>query len=367
MQPSLWAYSILSAIGALPFLILPVLAGGALAVSEDGLKVIGVIAILMTVGEFLASFFCPIIFGGRFNLGQATFATVLLGVFFAFSVIDLSVASLICWTAIGLTSGVLQYFGTTIAVIDRNPIGSSQLRLAVSLLVSGAVIATSSLWIDTGYTPLRYALAALILSSAVLVWSLLVGSNVKSTTRSNDEKKCISASLGWVIAAYATITLLFVVIPPFMSALPALIDDQPTSATLFQLGLGKILAAPILFLLSMNLRVTDSSYSALAFGAIVAATAFFVVQIPSIAMFLLLEICINSCVALLLGRYGNHMSVSQKKWFFLCIQVGSVFGFASLKYIDAALLDFWLPIAAAAIPMCLMMISPGPTQRPKAK
>jgi hypothetical protein len=104
----------------------------------------------------------------------------------------------------------------------------------------------------------------------------------------------------------------------------------------------------------------------LGFGLILAGSVASISLTPSVAAFVCLEIGVNGSVSVLLGRHGSRLRVEEKRWFFLCVQTGSIVGFAGLALLGEAAVAVLIPILAAVIPMALMMACIGPMSRPDA-
>ncbi|WP_461428286.1 hypothetical protein [Gymnodinialimonas sp.] len=335
-----------------------------MAAGLDAAETLAMIAIALTVGELLAGALCPLALGDKFKPTTALAVAVAFALLFLVSSIYPGPLSLVCWCGIGVAAGMLQYFGTTFAVIDDAPEQASQLRLSLSLAVSGAIIATSAIWVETGYDALKYGITGLLLLSTLAVWFIVKPMQADASDRQSANPDRAEASAPSPYAAFLSVLLFFAVFLPFVSILPAMIDHQSADKTLLQMGLGKLIAAVVLYRLSRMMKTAETLRSAILSAGCLGAASGLVVIAPSVLVFAVLEIGINAFVAMLLGRHGRLMSLRQKTWMFFMIQLGSLAGFAALGLLPSDQTFIWWPLAIIG-PVGLALLFPGLVGRPR--
>lgn len=356
--PALAGYSLLSAVGALPFLIMPAITGAALASGIEVIEVLSQIGIAIGIGAFLSSLLSPIIFGNRIKVLFALGASALLLTFVLMASLSTSVVVLALWVMVGFVGGVLQYFGTTMAVNASDPVTSSRMRLAISLVVSGLFILISSSLIHSGYMSLRYFFAAsifvLTLFSGLIFF--LSSRKVIEDHRIRDDEAPSSGVMGGCLG-YLIVGVFFATFLPFASILPAFIETHSVSETLFHIGLAKVAAMPILLAFASVCSLLSAQLYRLLNMIVLISGSVAAISLPNFVSFTILEVGINSCAALILGDTSRGMSPAQRTWLFLSIELGAICGFFALGILEEMGKQSWFLCATIFVPVCLIFLN----------
>ncbi|MEM7241538.1 MAG: hypothetical protein AAF429_05085 [Pseudomonadota bacterium] len=360
-QSNLISFSGLSAIGALPFLVLPAFMASSHVSGDDAILLVSSLAIALTVGEFLSSVVCPKF--TRISLKNAIFASFALGVLLTVCSLGASFLELIIWTLVGFLGGAMQYLATTFAACCKHPSIATQLRLSFSMLLSGGMITTSAIWISAGFDIIKYGMSCLAILPALVAFIFQPSERNLPKDKALPKSKSAKASFGTVLMAHSSICFFYFAIIPFLTVLPVVITAQNASLTAFQIGMGKILAMPLLLLLSKYNRVMDLKFAATFFGLLLCSSGFMIVFQTSITSFVLFEFSANTCAAILIGRYGTLLKPRDIRWFFLFIQIGTVLGFFVLSILERLFIDMSWISYALIIPAFFMMFCPAPERR----
>lgn len=355
-----WSFNFVSALGVLPFLLLPSIAnnphvGGALVVVT-----IAYIGACLTIGEIIAGVAAPLIIKDHFEPRIAIALTLVLAALFSVTSTSLTTRSLASWVFVGILAGTLQYYGTTFSLFMEDPKRASKFRLILSLTASGTIISATAIWHGVAFQVLQLCCFVLCLISAALIHFSTKSITVLEYEKREDRGK----SPFFFIIACVSVLSFFFFYAPFSALLPSLIWKQSSSITLLQMGLGKILAAAFMCFTDWK-KISLPFRESIAVISIPLCTAIILAPlIPSTLTFLVLEVGINSFVAHILGRCAVNLSTSQKTWMFTMIQVGCLMGYLALN-ISGILIDLRVVGLVAAVPIVITLIMPRASKCPR--
>lgn len=349
---SLVGASLFSAAGALPVLFLPALLAAHLADGATAVTTVAATGAVLLVGELTVSLVAPMVL--PVVAGRGSFLPAALGflAMILWSAFASGPAYLLAWFGVGGFAAFLQYLGTTRCLVEANPAAASQLRLSVSLFVSGCC-----LLIVAGLKGGSPAEATLLLAAVcgVLMFGALViiGSGGPPDRSSNcPPHPTVSRPITVPFLAVATFFGIFVT---FVSLLPSLARHGDAHTFVAYMAVGKLVAAPALWLIARHEgRLRRRSRYEIALSGILAAASVAVIYLPSIVLLIVIEVALNATAGIILGRFSETLSPGQTRWAFSAIQIGGAvsFALAHVLAVETAATGFLaLVVLAAFLPV----------------
>lgn len=343
--------SLLSAAGALPVLFLPALVA-AHGVLFDGSP--GFIALLggaVLIGEFLSSFAAPLMIADRIGRATTLPASGLLVLSLLGGTFTGGILSVAFWLAAGFFGGVLQYVGTLGAILEPNPVRASNLRLSVSMVVSGGSLLLASALAGTHPERSIWAITVITVLALTAGNLLTAPGRVPSTS---DKAGAPGANLAYVVLAFACVAWFFGVYISFVSFLPLTAQDNATGDIVASMALGKIIGAPALYLLaSLRMRRMGGAVGPALISIALFAASLAALNLPVVIAFVALELSLNAAAGTILGKTSERLSNRQRQWVFSSIQIGAAIGFLTIERQWGAAVSVPLPIvvySAAILP-----------------
>ena len=344
--------SLLSAAGALPVLFLPALVAAHGVLFDGSTGFIALLGGAVLIGEFLSSFAAPILIGDRIGRKTTLPMSLLLVLSLLGGTFTGGAISVAFWLGAGFFGGVLQYVGTLGAILEPNPVRASNLRLSVSMVVSGGSLLLASFLGATN--PERSIWAITVITVLALVAGNFLTAPGRVSTDEDDTATQAGAGPFYVVLAFACVAWFFGVFIAFVSFLPLTAQGNTTGDIVAAMALGKILGAPGLFLIaSLRSRAVGRTLGPAVISAALFAASLAALNYPFVIAFIALELSLNAAAGTILGKTSEKLSERQRQWVFSSIQIGAAIGFLTIEREWGETLNVPLPIliySAAVLP-----------------
>jgi hypothetical protein len=338
---SLVGVSVVSAVGSLPFHLLPVILVAAVADERTSLAGAGWIATALVGGQLMAAFALALLRVQRMErLAIAKVGlTVVGGLWFSGLGPD---ALLLGWLVVGLACGALQYLGIVTAAGSARPQVALALRLGTVLTVAGVSVALLQ-WRNALAS---YGLLQAHLAAVVVVLLVVGGVLARSQVVQYGKPEGRRGGQDWL--GLLVVLVLFVGQIGFLSYVVQEARTGIESAA-WVLGAVKIAAGGVL--LVWALRQAEDARGLLGLGAALAACVVLASAVQGVvllvAALLAFEISFNILSARLQARVVTTGPLHARLWLTAAISLGAAIGPPLRGVLIADGLDAWFVALAA--------------------
>lgn len=320
--PAVLGASLISACGSLPAQILPLIIVFYLSQGVLSLTQIGWLSGVMLLGQTVGSLTYPVysdgVLGRRETLGLilASFCALTLAPWTGFA------GNLMCWFVVGFCASGMQYIGLVSATRAPDPSAALSLRLSVALSFSGVMLIASA---SLPEAPAWLVLTSVAVFQALVVLGAMPLARLRRMARRGGQFAGFTGvRLGiaiWIIPCFGMFISL-------LSFLPVSLQGQGRSGhdVLLMMGLARLAAAPILFVLQGRGSLLPERVVFAGF-AVLTVVLFAGVVRPG---FWLPVLCLvgfeafsNVLSARFLGEISRRHAPSETRWLSSYIQLGA--------------------------------------------
>ena len=339
---SLIGVSIVSAVGSLPFHLLPVILVAAVADERTSLAGAGWIATALVGGQLVAAFALALLRVQRME--RMAIAPVGLAVIGGLWFSGLGAGALLPgWFVVGLSCGALQYLGIVTAAGSARPQLALALRLGTVLTVAGVSIALLQ-WRDAlaSYAALQVHLAAI-----TVVLLVVGGACMRAPVAASVRPAVSRAPPGW-----PGLLVVFVLFVGQIGFLSYVVQEARTGidAAAWVLGAVKVAAGGVL--LVWALRQAEDARGLLGLGVALAACVVLASVVEGVVLLvvalLAFEISFNILSVALQARVVTTGALNARLWLTAAISLGAAVGPPLRGVFIAGGLDAWFVALAAA-------------------
>jgi hypothetical protein len=339
---SLVGVSIVSAVGSLPFHLLPVILVAAVADDRTSLAAAGWIATALVGGQLVAAFVLALLRVQQMErlAIAAVGLAVVVGLWCSGRGPD---ALLLGWFVVGLSCGALQYLGIVTAAGSARPQLALALRLGTVLTVAGVSVALLQ-WRNALAS---YGLLQAHLAAVVVVLLVVGGVLARSQVVQYGKPEARRGGQDW--PGLLVVLVLFVGQIGFLSYVVQEARTGIESAT-WVLGAVKVAAGGVL--LVWALRQAEDARGLLGLGVALAACLVLASTVPGVVLLvvalLAFEISFNILSARLQARVVTTGALHARLWLTAAISLGAAVGPPVRGVFIAGGADAWFVALAAA-------------------
>jgi hypothetical protein len=339
--PSLVGVSIVSAVGSLPFHLLPIILVAAVADGRTSLAGAGWIATALVGGQLVAAFALALLRVQRMERMAiaAVGLAVVAGLWFSGRGAG---ALLLGWFVVGLSCGALQYLGIVIAAGSARPQLALALRLGTVLTVAGvSVLLLQGRDALSSYTALQVHLAAIVVALLV-VGGICMRAPVAALVRPVVSR----ATPSW-----PGLLVVFVLFVGQIGFLSYVVQEARTGidSAAWVLGAVKLMAGVVL--LVWALRQAEGAQSLLGPGVVLGVCVVLASVVQGVMLLvvalLAFEISFNILSAALQARVVTTGALNARLWLTAAISLGAAIGPPVRGVFIAGGLDAWFVALAA--------------------
>ena len=339
---SLVGVSIVSAVGSLPFHLLPIILVAAVADDRTSIAGAGWIATSLVGGQLVAAFALALLRVQRMErIGIAVVGLVVVGGLW-FSGLGAG-ALLPGWFVVGLSCGALQYLGIVTAAGSARPQLALALRLAAVLTVAGVSVAL----LHGGGALSSYA-ALQVYLAAIVVVLLVVGGVCMRAPVAALVRRAVSGTM----PSWPGLLAVFVLFVGQIGFLSYVVQEARAGIDAAAWVLGAVKLAAGVVLLVWALRQAEGAHGLLGPGVVLGVCVVLASVVQGVMLLvvalLAFEISFNILSAALQARVVTTGALNVRLWLTAAISLGAAIGPPLRGVFIAGGLDAWFVALAAA-------------------